>query len=281
LRHAARSETVSTASVRQTGLPHRIVVLCAATVAIALAGAIAVGALAVPDLAGALSDATRSLGGWIYLAVAALVFLETTALLGFMIHGELALLLGGVAAERGDASLVAMIALVCAAAVAGDLVSLLLGRRLGRPFLERHGGRVGLGAARLVRVDAFFARHGGKALFLARFTGFLRATMPFVAGSSGVVPRRLLPYSLASALVWTVTFTVLGYAFSESFADAGETATRVGLVGILLATTAFTVRSRWTRRDDEQVAVTPGAEPGRPPATSGDRDAATDDRRAV
>ncbi len=111
---------------------------------------------------------------------------------------------------------------------------------------------MGLGAARLARVDAFFARHGGKALFLGRFTGFLRATMPFVAGSSGLRPRRLLPYSVASALVWTVTFTVLGYAFAESFTGAGETATRIGLVGILLATTAFTVRSRWTRRDDEQ-----------------------------
>ena len=185
--------------MRPTGLAHRIAVICAAIAGIALAGAIAAGALAVPDLAGALSDATDSLGHWIYLAVAALVFLETTALLGFVIHGELALMLGGVAAERGDASLVALIALVCTAAVAGDLVSLLLGRRLGRPFLERHGGRVGLGAARLSRVDAFFDRHGGKALFLGRFTGFLRATMPFVAGSSGVAPRRLLPYSVASA----------------------------------------------------------------------------------
>ena len=110
-----------------------------------------------------------------------------------------------------------MIALVCAAAVAGDLVSLLLGRRLGRPFLERQGAGVGLGAARLARVDAFFERHGGKALFLGRFTGFLRATMPFVTGSSGLTPPRLLPYSVTSALVWTVTFTVLGYAFSESF----------------------------------------------------------------
>ena len=253
---------------------------CAAAVGIALAVAIAVGAIDVPDLTGALSDATRSLGGWIYVAAAALVFLETTALLGFMIHGELALLLSGVAAERGDASLLAMIALVCAAAVAGDLVSLLLGRRLGRPFLERQGARVGLGAARLARVDAFFERHGGKALFLGRFTGFLRATMPFVAGSSGLTPRRLLPYSVTSALVWTVTFTVLGYAFSESFTGAGETAARVGLVGILLATTAFTVRSRWTRRDDEQVAVRPGAEPGRPPVTPGGCDPATGGRRA-
>ena len=150
-------------------------VICAAAVGIALAVAIAVGAIAVPDLTGALSDATRSLG-WIYVA----------------------------------------------AAVAGDLVSLLLGRRLGRPFLERHGARVGLGAARLARVDGFFERHGGKALFLGRFTGFLRSTMPFVAGSSGVTPRRLLPYSVTSALVWTATFTVLGYAFAESFSGAGD-----------------------------------------------------------
>jgi membrane protein DedA with SNARE-associated domain len=104
--------------------------------------------------------------------------------------------------------------------------------------------------------------------------------MPFVAGSSGLRPRRLLPYSVASALVWTVTFTVLGYAFAESFMGAGETATRVGLAGILLATTAFTVRSRWTRRDDEQVAVRPGAEPGRPPVTTGGCDPATGGRRA-
>jgi membrane-associated protein len=241
--------------VRPTGLTKHIVVIGAATVGVALAGAIAVGVLAVPDLAGALEEEARSLGGWIYVAVAVLVFLETTALLGFVIHGELVLLLGGVAAERGDAPLLVMVALVCAAAVAGDLVSLLLGRRLGRPFFERHGARVGLGAARIARVDAFFERHGGKALFLGRFTGFLRATMPFVAGSSGVAPRRLLPYSLASGLVWTVTFTVLGYAFSESFAAAGETATRVGLAGVVLATTAFVVRSRWSRRDDEPVAT--------------------------
>jgi membrane protein DedA with SNARE-associated domain len=268
--------------VRTTGLPHRIVVTCAALAGIALAGAIALGALTVPDLTGALSDATRSLGGWVYVAVAGLVFLETTVLLGFVIHGELALLLGGVAAERGDASLLAMIPLVCAAAVAGDLVSLILGRRLGRPFLERHGRRVGLGTARLARVDAFFERSGGKALFLGRFTGFLRATMPFVAGSSGLAPRRLLPYSLASAAVWTVTFTVLGYAFAESFAGAGETATRIGLVGILLAVTAAAVRSRWTRRAGEPVKRSdPAPEPRRPAAAPGGRDPATGGRRAA
>jgi membrane-associated protein len=140
-------------------------------------------AVAVPDLAGAFSDASHSLAGWIYLAVVALIFLETTALVGFVIHGELVLLVGGVAAERGDASLALICAQAAAAAVAGDVVSFLLGRRLGRPFIELPGGRVRIGAAQLARVDGFFARHGGKAVFLGRFTGFLRATLPFVAGA--------------------------------------------------------------------------------------------------
>jgi membrane-associated protein len=215
---------------------------------VALAVAIAVGIVRVPDLAGAVSDATHALGAWIYLAVLVLVFLETTALVGFVIHGELALLVGGVAAERGDVALPAIIALAWGAAVAGDFVSLLLGRRLGRPFLERHGPRFGVGPDRLTRIDGFFARHGSKAVFLGRFTGLLRATMPFAAGSSGMRPRQLLPLSALSALVWVTVFTLIGYAFAESFTAAGQTATRIALVAVLLAIAALVARSRLARR---------------------------------
>lgn len=217
-----------------------------AIVGVGLAVAVAAGVVAVPDMAGSVSGATRSLGGWIYLAVVLLVFFETTALVGFVIHGELALLVAGVAAERGDASLPVIVGLAWGAAVAGDVVSLLLGRRLGRRFLERHGPRFRLGAAQLIRIDGFFARHGRKAVLLGRFTGFLRATMPFVAGSSGMPLRRLLPASAISALLWTATFILVGYAFSESFASAGETATRAALVLILVTGAGFVVRSRLT-----------------------------------
>jgi membrane protein DedA with SNARE-associated domain len=218
-----------------------------AVAGVAVAIAVALGAVAVPDLAGALSDASHSLGAWIYLAVLVLVFLETTALVGFVIHGELALMVGGVVAERGDAALPAVIALAWVAAVSGDLVSLLLGRRLGRPFLERHGSRVRVGPDRLASIDDFFARHGSKAVFLGRFTGFLRATVPFVAGSSGMRPRQLLRLSAVSALVWVSAFTLIGYAFAESFMAAGETATRVTLVAVLLTVAALAVRARVTR----------------------------------
>jgi membrane protein DedA with SNARE-associated domain len=81
-------------------------------------------------------------------------------------------------------------------------------------------------------------------VLLGRWTGFLRATLPFVAGSSGMPLRRLLPASVISALLWTTTFVVIGYVFSESFLSAGETATRWGLVLVLVTIAALVLRSR-------------------------------------
>jgi membrane-associated protein len=246
-RPSARCEDRSK-HVRPVALTARFVPAALALAVMGLVGAMAAGAVAIPDLAGALSDATDSIGGWIYPAVVALIFLETSAFVGFVIHGELVLLVGGVAAERGDASLVLLVALATAAAVAGDVASFLLARRLGRPFIEHHGARIRIGAEQLARVDGFFARHGGKAVFLGRFTGFLRATMPFVAGSSGMPLRRLIPFSAVSALAWASAFTIIGYAFSESVAEAGDTGTRVTLVAVVLATAAFVIRSRLRAR---------------------------------
>jgi membrane-associated protein len=239
-------------AVRPAALTARFAPAGPAIAAIGLAGAIATGAVAVPDLAGALSDATGSLGGWLYPAIVALIFLETTALVGFVIHGELVLLAGGVAAQRGDASLAVILVLTAAAAVAGDVVSFPGGRRLGRPFVEIHGACVRIGAKQLARVDGFFARHGGKAILPGRFTGFLRATLPFVAGTSGMALRRLIPFSALGALAWTAAFTVIGYAFSESAARAGDTATRVAPAAVVLVTAAFIVRSRFTRSNGDQ-----------------------------
>ncbi|MDA0164082.1 DedA family protein [Solirubrobacter ginsenosidimutans] len=230
--------------------------------------AIAIGAVRPPNVADAIADAAAPLGVWIHLVVVAFVFLETTVLLGFFIHGELVLMLSGVAAARGDASLVALIVLAWGAAVAGDVVGVLLGRRLGRPFIERHGRRLRLGPERLARVDGFFARHGRKALFLGRFTGFLRSVMSFVVGSAGLPVRRLLPVSAASALVWTATFTVIGYALADSFASAGQTATRITSAAIVVVIAAFVIRSRVSRPPAPAAAPRPGG------AATGDRPAA-------
>jgi membrane-associated protein len=206
------------------------------------------GVVPLPDVDGALEDASRTLGGWAYPAVAGFAFLETGAFVGLLVPGETAVVVGGVVAARGEVELVPLIGLVWLAAGAGDLISFLLGRRLGRPFIERHGPRMHLGPERLAYVERFYARHGGKAVLLGRFTGLVRAVSPFVAGASGFGLRRFLPWSLAGALLWATTFTVVGYGFSESFAESGQTAARIALAAALAAAIGFAAAAliRWS-----------------------------------
>jgi membrane protein DedA with SNARE-associated domain/diacylglycerol kinase family enzyme len=209
---------------------------------------VAAGLIPLPDVDGPLEDASRTLGAWAYPAVAGFAFLETGAFVGLLVPGETAVVVGGVVAERGGVELLPLIGFVWLAAAAGDLVSYLLGRRLGRPFLERHGPRFQLGPERLARVDRFYERHGGKAVLLGRFTGLVRAVSPFVAGASGLAPARFVFWSAAGALLWATTFTLVGYGFSESFAESGESAARIA-AGAALAAAALLVAVTWLRSD--------------------------------
>jgi len=215
----------------------RIVGAAALTAAVAIA--VVAGAIPVPDVSGTLEDASRTLGAWAYPAVGALAFLETGAFVGLAVPGETAVVVGGVVAASGDVELVPMIGLVWLAAAAGDLVSFLIGRRLGRPFLEQHGPRVRIDGKRLEQVERFYAHHGGSAVLLGRFVGIVRAVSPFVAGASGLGLRRFVPWSLAGTLAWAATFTLVGYGFSESFADSGETAARIALGAALVVAAAY------------------------------------------
>ena len=219
-----------------------------ATVGAAVALLVAAGVVPLPNPDKPLEDASRTLGGWAYPAVAGFAFLETGAFVGLLVPGETAVVVGGVVAERGGVELVPLIGFVWLAAAAGDLVSFLLGRRLGRPFLERHGPRFQLGPERLARVDRFYDRHGGKAVLLGRFTGLIRAVSPFVAGASGLAMRRFVAWSAAGALLWATTFTLVGYGFSESFAESGETAARIGVGAALAAGLAFVAVARLRRK---------------------------------
>jgi membrane protein DedA with SNARE-associated domain/diacylglycerol kinase family enzyme len=200
---------------------------------------VVVGVVPLPDLDRVLEDAARTLGTWAYPAVAGFAFLETGAFVGLAVPGETAVVVGGVVAARGEVEIVPLIAVVWMAAAAGDAASFLLGRRLGRPFLDRHGTRLHLGPKRRERVERFYSEHGGKAVLIGRFAGVVRAVSPFLAGASGLALRRFLPWSAAGALLWSAAFLLVGYAFSESFAQAGDTAARVALGVALVAALAY------------------------------------------
>ena len=240
---------------------HTPIALATAALAAAATLAVIAGLLPVPDFTGALEDASRTLGAWAYPAVAAFAFLETGAFVGLLVPGETAVVVGGVVAAAGDVELVPLIGLVWLAAAAGDLASFVLGRRLGRPFLERHGPRLRVGPERLRQVERFYARHGGSAVLLGRFVGLVRAVSPFVAGASGLELRRFVPWSLVGTLAWAATFTLVGYGFSESFADSGETAARIALGAALFAAvgyaTVIVLRARSGRAGREPATDEP------------------------
>ena len=190
-----------------------------------VAGAIAVVALCVygaglvelPDLEQLLLDVGDTLGKWTYLLVGGLAFLETGAFIGLLVPGETAMILGGVVAGQGRIDVVTLIGIVWAAAVAGDCTSYYLGRRLGRDFLVAPRRRAFRSRQeRLETVERFFERHGGKAIFIGRFVGLVRAIAPFLAGSGRMPFRRFLPFDILGAGLWATTFILLGYVFWHS-----------------------------------------------------------------
>jgi membrane protein DedA with SNARE-associated domain len=191
------------------------------------------------------------LGPWSYALVGALAFLETSAFVGLVAPGELAVVLGGVLAGRGQMELPLLVAVVWAAAVAGDVCGFLLGRGLGRPFLLRHGARLGATPARLEQVDRFFTRHGAKAIVIGRFVGLVRAMGPFTAGASGMRPGPFMAADVVGAGLWAGTFTGLGYVFAGSLGALLDALHRAQLAaGVALAAAlvvAVVVRRRRVR----------------------------------
>jgi membrane protein DedA with SNARE-associated domain len=212
------------------------------------------GLLHLPDIEAAARRVGPALGGWTYLAVALLAFLETGFFVGLVAPGEFAVILGGFIAAQGviDVAVLAPIVFVCAAA--GDTTSFYLGRRLGRRFLLRHGRAYGISEQRLERVERFFRGHGAKTILIGRFLGLVRVLAPFIAGASGVAGRRYLPVAYLAAALWSATFVFLGYAFWRSF-DTVIAIAKGGTLALGTAIAAIAVGvavGRWLRNAEHR-----------------------------
>ena len=218
-------------------------ILFAAALAITALALVVTGAVQLPNLEHALTDLSETLGTWTYALVGGLAFLETGAFVGLIAPGETAIVLGGVVAAQGEINLVAVLLIAWVAAALGDIASFILGARLGRRFIHHHGPRVGMTAPRVDRVEAFYARHGAKAILVGRFVGIIRAVSPFLAGSSGLRFRAFLPWSLLGTAVWAAAFTLVGYAFSESFSEAAGALTHGAFALALVAAVLLAVRA--------------------------------------
>jgi membrane protein DedA with SNARE-associated domain/membrane-associated phospholipid phosphatase len=229
--------------------------LAAVLLLVAAAAAVyGTGEIHLPDLEKILTDVGSALGQWTYLLVGALAFLETGAFVGLIAPGETAMIVGGVVAGQGEIDIVALIAIVWFAATMGDLCSYFLGRKLGRAFIVKHGPKFQITPERLDTVERFFDKHGGKAIFLGRFVGLVRAIAPFLAGSSGMPLRRFVPYDVLGAGLWATTFCLLGYVFWQSLSTVLEIAKQGALaLGLVITVVvAVVVAVKWLRDDEHR-----------------------------
>jgi membrane protein DedA with SNARE-associated domain len=168
------------------------------------------------DLEDAIQDLSNGLGAWTYLLVGALAFLETGAFVGLVAPGEFTVMLGGAVAGQGDISLPLILAITWASAFAGDSVSFMLGARLGRDFLVRHGQRFRITEDRLKQVEDYFSRYGGRTILIGRFIGLVRALAPFIAGSSRLPYRTFAPFSILGTGLWSTALIMAGYFAAQS-----------------------------------------------------------------
>jgi membrane protein DedA with SNARE-associated domain/membrane-associated phospholipid phosphatase len=163
-----------------------------------------------------IEDLSEGLGAWTYLLVGGLAFLETGAFVGLVAPGEFTVMLGGAVASQGDISLPLILGITWLCAFMGDTVSFLLGARLGREFLIRHGERIRISRERLAKVEGYFSRYGGRTILIGRFIGLVRALAPFIAGSSKLPYRAFAPYSILGTGLWATALILLGYFFAQS-----------------------------------------------------------------
>jgi membrane-associated protein len=199
----------------------------------------------------------------VLVVVFALPALEASTLLGIVVPGELAVVLGGVLAHQGRVPLVAAVVAGAAGAVAGDTVGYAIGRRVGKRLLAHLPRRL-VAPGQVERAVGLVRRLGGRAVFVGRFTAALRALVPGLAGVAGVPYRTFAAYNLAGGVLWATGFVLLGFAAGPAWGMAERVAGRAGLV-LLGAIVAGAVAAAllYRRRPGHRDRPTPGRPGGR------------------
>lgn len=193
-----------------------------------------------------VGDSILQLHDWVALLVIfALPALESSAFVGFLFPGEIAVLLGGVLAYQGKVSLPAAITAAVLGAVIGDTVGYEIGKRWGRRILHSTIGRV-VNHKHLDRAENYLRERGGKAVLFGRFTAALRVLIPGMAGMSAMPYRTFAAYNITGGAIWATGFVLLGYAAGTSYHQvehyAKEASLLLLLIVVLLVTTVWLAR---------------------------------------
>jgi len=148
--------------------------------------------------------------------IPALFLSVTLEALGAPLPGESAVILASTAAAAGKLDIYAVAATAFLAAVVGDNIGYLLGRKLGRPVITRYGARFGLTDANFERVEAVARKHGPMMVVVARFVVVLRQLNGIVAGTTGMPWPIFLAANAVGAALWVGVWATLAYKFGHA-----------------------------------------------------------------
>ena len=171
-------------------------------------------------------------GGLLMLVV--IIFAETGLMVGFFLPGDSLLVTAGVFSAAGHLELWTLLAAVTAAAIVGDQVGYWIGYRAG-PLLFRREDSLLFKRRHLLRAHAFYERHGGKTIILARFMPIIRTFAPVVAGVGEMRYRRFVSFNVVGGFLWVWSMALLGFSLGHTIPDIDRHIHLVILVVVFLS----------------------------------------------
>lgn len=161
-----------------------------------------------------LADITRDYGTWTYLVLFLIVFCETGLVVTPFLPGDSLLFAAGAIASLGGLNPLYLFLVLTIAAIVGDTVNYAVGHYMGPKVFQRESSRF-FKKEYLEKTHAFYEKHGGKTVIIARFVPIIRTFAPFVAGVGSMSYSRFLLYNVTGAVLWVGIFVSVGYYFGN------------------------------------------------------------------
>lgn len=186
-----------------------------------------------------LAQLVGSYGSWVYAILFAVIFCETGLVVTPFLPGDSLLFVAGTIAATGGMELWVLIACLMTAAILGDTCNYFIGRFIGEKLFANPDSKI-FRRDYLERTHAFYDRHGGKTVTMARFVPIIRTFAPFVAGVGEMPYLRFLAFSVFGTILWVGGLTTLGYLFGNvEFIKKNLSVVLIGIVAISFMPAVF------------------------------------------
>ncbi len=201
-----------------------------------------------------------------YPALTAIIYAETGAMV-FFLPGDSLLVVAGLYAATGQLSLPLLLLLLLPAAIAGNFTSYEIGKRVGPALFRKPKSRF-FNPAHIQSAHAFYEKHGGKAIIIARFMPIVRTFVPIVAGIAKMERRPFIIYSVIGAVAWVTSMLFIGFFLGQLVPNIGQHIEKVIVVVVFLSLVPGIVE--WLRSRGRRKAAAAAAPAAVSPASADD-----------